>query len=214
MANIPRHPETTDDPSAVATGQSGKPKAHPTATRGLGRRRRAGDAALRIPPGSRAVRLDDRRPVSTANGSWPAPNRDAWWRPARWVVGERVLRRGRGRAEHRIWSSRRDGQPIPDRRFRVRVSASSPMLCARSSRAFWRAGSGRRCELDAVAARDPSADSGDGLGTVFACRPYVGHQRLERPEPQVIGAPPAHLVEQPGIDPSPDHRRRVGGRDR
>jgi hypothetical protein len=73
---------------------------------------------------------------------------------------------------------------------------------------FWRAWSGPLCELDAVTARDPSADSGDGFGTVFARCPYVGHQRLERPEPQVIGAPPAHLVQQPGIDPGPDHCRR------
>jgi hypothetical protein len=29
------------------------------------------------------------------------------------------------------------------------------------------------------------------------------------PEPQVIGAPPAHLVEQPGIDSGPDHRSRT-----
>src|ERR687891_2377083 len=79
---------------------------------------------------------------------------------------------------------------------------------AAATRAFWRAGSGRRCELDAVAASDPSADRRDGFTAVFGCRPYVGHQRLERPEPQVIGAPPAHLVEQPGIDPGPDHRRR------
>jgi hypothetical protein len=28
------------------------------------------------------------------------------------------------------------------------------------------------------------------------------------PEPQVIGAPPAHFIEQPAIDPCPDHRRR------
>jgi hypothetical protein len=59
------------------------------------------------------------------------------------------------------------------------------MFCAPSSRAFWRAGSGRHCELDAVAARDPFADSGDGLTAVFGCCAYVGHQRLERPEPQV-----------------------------
>ena len=31
---------------------------------------------------------------------------------------------------------------------------------------------------------------------------------MDRPEPQVIGAPPADPVEQPGIDPGPDHRRR------
>src|ERR687892_37188 len=79
---------------------------------------------------------------------------------------------------------------------------------AAATRAFWRAGSGRRWELDAVAASDPSADRRDGFTAVFGCRPYVGHQRWERPEPQVIGAPPAHLVEQSGIYSGPDHRRR------
>jgi hypothetical protein len=59
-----------------------------------------------------------------------------------------------------------------------------------------------------VTARDPSADSRDGFTAVFGCRTHVCHHRLQCREPQVIGAPPAHLVELPGIDPGPDHRRR------
>jgi hypothetical protein len=108
----------------------------------------------------------------------------------------------------------RAGRSTPDRRFRVRVSASSPMLCARSSRAFWRAGSGRRCELDAVAARDPSADSGDGLGTVHCVRlppvrrsPALGaprtppdHRHIPFPLDRITGitAVLARLVSVPG----------------
>ena len=59
-----------------------------------------------------------------------------------------------------------------------------------------------------MTARDPSADRRDGFTALFGASPDVCHQRLKRPEPQVIGAPPADLVEQGGIDPSPDHRRR------
>jgi len=43
-------------------------------------------------------------------------------------------------------------------------------------------------------------------GTVSALRwlqPNVDHQRLERPEPQVIGAPPDHVVDQTGDRPPP-----------
>jgi len=57
-----------------------------------------------------------------------------------------------------------------------------------------------------VAAGNSPADRRDGLGAAFGCSPDVGHQRLERPEPQVIGAPPDQPVEQPGIDVRPDHR--------
>jgi hypothetical protein len=64
------------------------------------------------------------------------------------------------------------------------------------------------CELDIVTGRDPSANRPDGFAAVFGGSPHVGHQRFERPEPQVIDVLPAHLVEQPGIDPRPDHRRR------
>jgi hypothetical protein len=138
--------------------------------------------------------------------------------PALWARARAALERGSGRPSRRqpgrraprthtpqpvqITESGAFGAVVARRQNAGSVCglAWRPMFCPRSSRAFWRARSGRRCELDAAAARDPSTDSRDGLGTVFGCRPYVGHQRLERPEPQVIGALPAHLVEQPGID--------------
>jgi hypothetical protein len=47
----------------------------------------------------------------------------------------------------------------------------------------------------------------NGLGAAFGCSPHVDHQCFERPEPQVIGAPPDHLVKETGIDPRPDHGR-------
>ena len=72
--------------------------------------------------------------------------------------------------------------------------------------------SGRQVRSPSPAGRRGASRSvlrcGDGLGTVFGRGPHVGHERLEPPEPQVIGAPPHHLVEQPRIDAAPDHRRR------
>jgi hypothetical protein len=43
-----------------------------------------------------------------------------------------------------------------------------------------------------MAARDPPTDCGHRLATVLGGRAYVDHQRLERPDPQIIGAPPPH----------------------
>jgi len=57
------------------------------------------------------------------------------------------------------------------------------------SRAFWGLASGRGREPSVVAAGDPSIDSGDGLDGAFGCSPNVGHQLMERPERQVVGAP-------------------------
>src|SRR5919106_2512725 len=57
--------------------------------------------------------------------------------------------------------------------------------------------SGRGCELDAVTAGDLFANRRHRLTAVFGRGPRVCHQRLECPEPQVVGAPPADFVEQP-----------------
>jgi hypothetical protein len=92
---------------------------------------------------------------------------------------------------------------------RTRLLGTGRAFCnGRGRPAIWASRSGRGCEVDIVAARDLSTDCRDGCGAVIGCSPHVGHQRFERPEPQVIGAPPAHLLEQPRIDPCPDHRRR------
>ena len=76
-------------------------------------------------------------------------------------------------------------QTSRERRFRARCYLSRHGLCGRS-RAFWPSRSGRRRELDVVAARDLSADSGDSLGAAFGRGPHVIHQRFEHP-PRTTG---------------------------
>jgi hypothetical protein len=89
------------------------------------------------------------------------------------------------------------------------------MFCAPSSRAFWRAGSGRHCELDAVrlATRPQIAVTGSA---VFGCSPYVGHQRLERPEPTgrryATSSPRRATRDRPWPGPSPPPAAHTGPR--
>ena len=62
-------------------------------------------------------------------------------------------------------------------------------------------------QFDAMASRQPAADGGDRLTGPVGRRPLVDDQCIERPDEEVVGAPPGHLAQQIRIDACADHGR-------
>jgi len=64
-------------------------------------------------------------------------------------------------------------------------------------------------ELDPASLSESLAQLGDGYCGSFARGPHVHDQRFQRPEPQVVLAPPGRLIQERRVDATADHRSGV-----